>query len=83
MRTEDGRAEIQFDDGSILRLAQSSTAELTEFRWLAEEPSTKVEFCPAQRFWLDRINRRRKFSSGDADIDVEVPTGAEFSRRCG
>lgn len=78
VRTEDGRAEIQFDDGSILRLAQSSTVELTELSVAGGRATTKVELLSGTAILVGRISGGESFRVVTPSIDVEVPSGASF-----
>jgi hypothetical protein len=78
VRTEDGRAEIQFDDGSILRLAQSSTVELTELSVAGGRATTKIELLSGTAILVGRISGGESFRVVTPSIDVEVPSGASF-----
>jgi ferric-dicitrate binding protein FerR (iron transport regulator) len=78
IRTEDGRAEIQFDDGSILRLAQSTTVELTELSLATGRPATKVDLLSGTAILIGKIIGGETFRVVAPSIELDVPNGASF-----
>jgi hypothetical protein len=78
VRTEDGRAELQFDDGSILRLAQSTTAELTELALVNGRAATKIDILSGTAILVGRISGGETFRVVTPSIDVDVPNGVSF-----
>lgn len=77
LRTADGRAEVQFDDGSLLRLAQNTTIELPQLALVNGNPATKINVASGTVLVEGKLNPSDAMLILTPNLSVEVTNGAK------
>jgi hypothetical protein len=76
VKTDDGRAELQFDDGSLLRLAQNTTVELMQLAMVNGSPSTKINLLSGTVIAEGRLGANDSVRVLTPVLSVDIANGA-------
>lgn len=76
VRTDDGRAELQLDGGSLLRLAQNTTVELMQLAMVNGNPSTKINLLSGTVIAEGRLSASDSLRVLTPVLSVDVTNGA-------
>ena len=73
LRTQDGRAEVQFESGAVLRLAQNSTVEFTRLAYVNGNRVTQVTLETGTAMISTDLNHDDTFELLTPSLRVNVP----------
>ncbi|HET9401010.1 MAG TPA: DUF6600 domain-containing protein [Candidatus Acidoferrales bacterium] len=73
LRTQDGRAEVQFEGGAVLRLAQNTTLEFTQLAYINGNRATQITLETGTAMFTTSLSREDTFEVITPALKVAVP----------
>lgn len=73
LQTQDGRVEVQFESGAVLRLAQNTTLEFTQLAYVNGNRVTQITLETGTAMFSTALSRDDSFKVITPNLNVDVP----------